>query len=375
MSGRVAACGLCGSNDLTLILDLGDQPLAERHDSARVYPLALLECAGCTLVQLSYMVDQRELFPPDHPYTSGTSPALVEHFAALAARLSAALFPGDVVIDIAANDGSLLSQFPAGMRRVAVEPTRQARKCEVFTTDVWLQFFTANLAGRMAAGYKPAKVITACNVLAHVPDPHDFCEGVALLLADDGVFVVETGDVGIITDGGQFDVCYHEHARYFSIATLSRLLAAHGLHVCQTERIPTHGGSIRAWARKRSGGLQERAEAAAYGLHQLLHELDRQGHDIAGIGATTRASAIIHFAGIERFLGYVAEVPGSEKIGSLMPAITIPVVDEIRLIEDQPDFAVLFSWHIKDVIMPALRARGYKGKFIVPLPEACVVDD
>jgi hypothetical protein len=372
--GEVRTCGICGSSALVLILDMGMQPLAERYGSHTRYPLALLECQECTLVQLSHIVDQGELFPPDHPYTSGTTAALRDHFAALASRLAPLAPPPGMVVDIGANDGTLLAAYPDGTRRVAVEPTGQAGKCRERGFATYQEWFTAGLALEIVRRHGKAQVVTATNVLAHVPDPHDFMAGVAVLLAADGVFVTENHDAAQITGGLQTDAVYHEHLRYYSVASLSRLLAMFGLQADDTERIPTHGGSLRVWASKRQGGLQRRADAAALGLRQALGGITDSGHKIYGVGATTRATPLIHYAGIGGFITCVCEVAGSEKIGLVMPGTGIPVVDEKRLIEDQPAYALLFAHHIADSLMPKLRAAGYRGKFILPVPGFRIAD-
>jgi len=322
------------------------------------------------------------------------------------------LGPGDLIVDIGANDGTLLREFSGAFRRVGVEPTDQALKCrrdcqmecdtdcEIAPVHCWnahrpnhkpdwhdasecdsssiaayQDFFTAALAGKILAERGPVKVITACNVFAHVPDPHDFLEGVRLLLADDGVFVCETHDVASITEGLQIDAVYAEHLRYYSVATLSRLLAMHGLTVTQAEPVATHGGSIRAYARKTRGDLGKRANQAAVSLWKLLCEVTAAGSHVYGVGATTRATPLIHYAAIREFITCVCEVSSSAKIGLNMPGTAIPIVDESRLIEDQPEFAILFAWHLADSLAPKLRAMGYEGRFIIPLPEPRIVTD
>jgi len=372
---EVTACQLCGSGNLTVILDMGDQPLSERHDDPRRYPLRLIECGRCTLVQLDHIVDQREVFPPDHPYATGNTGALRQHFAKLAHDLTPLLGPGDLIVDIGSNDGTLLAEFSGAFNRVGVEPTDQAFKCVGKDIRVCRDFFTADAAEHLRALFGPAKLITACNVFAHVPDPHDFLEGVRLLLADDGVFVVETHDVASITEGLQIDTIYHEHLRYYSVATLSRLLAMHGLTVTQAEPVATHGGSIRAYARKTRGDLGKRANQAAVSLWKLLCEVTAAGSHVYGVGATTRATPLIHYAAIREFITCVCEVSSSAKIGLNMPGTAIPIVDESRLIEDQPEFAILFAWHLADSLAPKLRAMGYEGRFIIPLPEPRIVTD
>lgn len=371
----ITACGLCGSGNLSLLLDMGDQPLSERHGDPRRYPLRLIECGKCGLVQLDHIVDQREVFPPGHPYATGDTGTLRRHFARLAHDLTPLLSPGDLVVDIGCNDGTLLAEFGGAFRRAGVEPTDQAAKMAGKDISVCREFFSAHVAEVLRAWLGPAKLVTACNVFAHVPDPHDFAEGVWTLLGGDGVLVTENHDVASILDGLQIDTIYHEHARYYSVATLSRLLALHGLTVTRAEPIATHGGSFRAYARKARTDLAERARTALSDLGGLLAGITEAGALVYGIGAATRATPLIHAAGIARYITCVCEVSSSAKIGLTMPGTSIPVVDESRLIEDQPAYALLFSWHIASSIAPKLRAMGYTGKFILPLPEPRIIDD
>jgi hypothetical protein len=375
---EVGACGICGSIDLVTLLDMGNQPLAERFDDNRVYPLVLLQCKECQLVQLSHIVDQQVMFPENHPYTTGTNASMRKHFRELAMELvEEVVQPGDRVVDIGANDGTFLSALSGGkwLKLIAVEPTGQARKCRELGFATYQDFFTAGLARKIARTWGKAKAVTACNVLAHVPSPHDFVAGVAELLADDGEFITESHDFASISDGLQIDTIYHEHLRYYTVASLSRLLAMHGLEVTRSEKIHTYGGSFRVRARKARGGLQDRARAAASDLRRLLFILDQDGNSIYGISAATRATPLIHFARIAPFIDRVCEHPHSEKIGSLMPGTQIPVVDEAMLVQDQPDYAVLFSYHLADVIIPKLRQLGYKGKIIIPLPEPVIIGE
>jgi hypothetical protein len=365
---EITFCQLCGRNALDPALDLGDSPVAERYDSDKLYPLCLMRCTCCGLHQLSYAVDPAELFPPDHPYASGNTRALREHFAGLGAVVGRLTRPDHLWVDVGANDGTLLRTMP-NVRRLAVEPTNQIEK---WRGPGFREPFTTALADKIIDYHGHAQVITACNVFAHVPDPHDVANGFRRLLADDGTLIIETHDVASVTEGLQIDTIYHEHLRYFSVATLARLLAIHGLTLRSAEPIPTHGGSFRAFiAKDRSAAFTGRSVRALTRLHALLVSLDSP---VYGIGATTRATPLIFAAEIQDYISCVCEITGSEKIGLNMPGTSIPVVDEARLIEDQPEYALLFAWHIWKDLMKSLRAKGYKGKFIVPLPEAQVWD-
>jgi hypothetical protein len=370
---EIRSCALCGGHNFVVLLDMGDQPVAEAYGSSEVFPLKLRRCTNCFLVQLSYAVPQEKLFPPDHPYASGNTKALRWHFEGLANKVSWLLRENDLVVDIGANDGTLLEAFPQACTKVAVEPTRQALKCQSKGMNVYQDFFTSYLAWRIVQDYGQAEVVTATNVLAHVPEPVDFVCGVADLLSPTGVFVTECHDFSAVEHGLQIDTVYHEHLRYYTPGTLTRLLENGGLQVKAVEHIDTHGGSMRVFAAKapQFGGLTNRANQAGLELRRLLGGLSG---GIYGIGATTRATPLIHFAGISGYVSCVCEVPGSEKIGKTMPGTQIPVVDEAKLIADQPPYALIFSWHIAGDIMKSLTGKGYQGKFIIPLPEPKIAE-
>jgi hypothetical protein len=358
---------------------MDNQPLAE-GGSDNLYPLCLVRCSNCGLVQLNYIVDQREVFQPQHPYSTSNSRALHEHYKELTRQLATHLLIKDVVVDIGANDGTLLSCYPLeceNLVKVAVEPTDQIFKCAP-NIDRWHGFFTADLAADMCGdpiiGVGRAKVITACNVLAHVPDIHDFLDGINTLLADDGVFVTENHDWASVEDGLQIDTIYHEHLRYYTPATLTWLLENHGFRVTSVSPVNTHGGSFQVRARKQSLDFSTRAESTRNRLRSVMFSARAEGK-IYGIGATTRATSLIYYAGIADCLDRVCEVSNSDKLGMHIPGTSIQIVDESYLIVDQPPYALLLSWHLADDIIPKLRHAGYLGKFIVPLPEARVIND
>ncbi len=374
---EVRACQVCGSKDLTLLFDMGMQPVPEGAAAGKRYPLRLIRCDECTLVQLDYVVPQEELFAKDHPYSTGNSGALIHHYALLAEEIRRRIEPGrGHVVDIGANDCTLLNMVggQAGTR-TAVEPTDQVKKAGEGVTR-WQDFFTWDVACKIREQHGPAQVVTACNVLAHVPDVHDFLDGVTELLGHDGVFITENHDLYSVLDGNQLDTIYHEHLRYYSVASLSRLLEAHDFRVERVIQVPTHGGSFRIYACKRRGSFPASARFAATALRGMLYKITQQERKVVyGIGAATRATPLIHYSGIKEFITAVCEVPGSDKLGQVMPGTTIPVVDDQRLIEDQPAYALLLAWHNADIIVPRLRERGYQGKFIVPLPQPKVIDD
>jgi hypothetical protein len=286
------------------------------------------------------------------------------------------------VVDIGANDGTLLSQFE-GAHTFGVEPTDQVLKIKGEAINAP---FTASIARQILKLWHPAKVITACNVLAHVPDPHDFLEGVRLLLADDGVFITENGDLASILNGG-WDFVYHEHLRYYDHRSLHELLVQHDLCVIKHEQTPVHGGSFRTFCatgdapmifagpddtwRKEFRRLSEDVKRNRWYVRSLVSSLNAIGERVAAVGATARATTLL---GAYQFdvddIEAVYEVSSSYKIGRYIPGTRIPVVDEQALTgPDAPENVLLLLWYMEDQLVPKLRDMGYEGEIIVPLPK------
>jgi hypothetical protein len=359
----------CGG-DLESVLWLGSSPatcnmvpVGTRQASEAHHPLELMVCQECTLAQLSVVVDPEEVFPVDYPYQSGNSKALHENFKALSERVTT--LPSDLVVDIGANDGTLLSKFHC--RTVGVEPTGQAEKID---GPAYQEFFSEELAEKIVARHGQAKVVTACNVLAHIPDIDSVMRGIDILLAEDGVLIAENHDLQSVVDG-QWDTIYHEHLRFYDPYSFYRLLEKHGFGMWDCQKIPTHGGSFRALADRRA---TKRPPKRVYDFDGLASKMADQRElirseacGVLGIGATARATTIIHYCGLDvEDITSVCEVRGSDKIGRYIPGTRIPVVDEQVLFDEQPE-SILFSWHLEDVIVPKLRERGYKGRIVVPL--------
>jgi SAM-dependent methyltransferase len=377
----VEKCGLCDSPNLEEVLDVGSSPLTcnMAHVGTRTvethYPLVLLRCSDCTLVQLSVVPDPSLVFPADYPYSSGNSRALHENFEDLAKQASelVALKSWERVVDIGANDGTLLSKFTGSDYLTGIEPTDQAYKIGEMGAGFYRQPFTEKLANNFVMLYGKAKVVTACNVLAHVHDIHDVMRGINVLLADDGILVTENHDLRSLIRG-QWDTVYHEHLRYWDTTSFHNLLMMHGFRAEDWQDIPTHGGSFRTFSVK---GPDQGDALPEYDWESLRIRavedrdyLRAQARGVAGIGATARATTIINYCGLDvEDVEYVAEVSGSDKIGRYVPGTRIPIVDEQRLFEEQRP-AILFSWHMADIIGPKLRERGYRGEMILPLQPA-----
>lgn len=391
----VDRCHSCDSPDLRPVFNAGYLPLVNDltligapQRERQMYPAQLLRCEKCTLIQLGFVVDREIVFPPEYPYTSGTTKQLRDNFANLAVEASAiaGLKRDDLVVDIGSNDGTLLTGFAEVGKVLGVEPTDQAKRSPWDTIQA---FFDRKTASEIVHAHGKAKIITAANVFAHIDDIHEVIEGVCDLLADDGVFVVECHDWNSMLSGLQFDCVYHEHLRHYTPWSLTKLLSPHGLFVNKVVRILTHGGSFRLYASRSNTGLtdmesgrlmtnfqdwdklQGRATDSKFNIMTLLMNA---ASPICGIGAPSRATTMIHYLGLdEGIIETICEISGSQKIGKYMPGTMIPVVDEARLYEEQPPYVFLFSWHIADELIPLIRSKGYRGKFIVPLPTPRIV--
>ncbi len=407
-SAVVKHCQVCQSENLETIMFLGFlppvntmQPIGERPHEQSSYPAELIRCRRCQLVQLGLVVDPGILFPPDYAYTSGTTRILRENFAELATEAIPLLnlSKDELVVDIGSNDGTLLSNFAQGHRVIGIEPTNVGHKAIERGIPTYVMFFGRDAATKVVGEHGKAAVVTATNVFAHIENIHTIVESILQMLAPKGVFISESHYLLSLVETLQYDTIYHEHLRYYSLHSLKYLLEMHDLEVFHVKQIPTHGGSIRAYAAHKgtrpvqpSVGEQLKKEAdsglvedrlfvfkrnvvmSKMGLHRLLLEVKKKGGRICGIGAPSRAVTMVNYVGLDDgIIDAVLEIKGSHKIGKYMPGTLIPVLEESILFEQQPEYALLFSWHIADELMPKLTQRGFKGDYIVPLPEARIV--
>ena len=400
----VECCQVCGHAPLETVLSLGYMPpvnqmvpIGQVPRQQPWFPTDLLYCGKCELVQLGLAVDPVIIFPPEYPYTSGTTKLLRDNFADLCAESGAMLklTPQDLVIDIGSNDGTLISNFQkAGYRVLGIEPTEVGKIAAGRGIPTLTRYFTPAVAAEVKREHGPARVVTAANCFAHIEDVHSIVEGIIDLLAPNGVFISESHYLIGLLDTFQYDTVYHEHLRYYSLASLSHLLGMHGLEVFHARPIPSHGGSIRVYAARRGvmpvnasvaqmlaaepRGDAMRARLKAFRndvllsklrLMSLMRDYKEKGARICGISAPSRASTLFNYVGLDDgIIDYVCEIAGSLKIGKYMPGTSIPVVEESRLFSDQPEVAIIFSWHIADELAPKLRAKGYRGKLVTPLP-------
>ena len=401
----IEVCQVCGHAPLEPILFLGYQPpvnqmrsIGEVPREQPSYPAQLLLCPNCQLAQLGLAVDPAIIFPPEYPYTSGTTRILRENFADLQREADGllGLSASHLVIDIGSNDGTLLSNFQAaGQRVLGIEPTDVGAIAVERGIETLKAYFRPEVAAEVRAKHGPARIVTAANVFAHIEDVHAVVEGIVTLLGEDGVFISESHYLIGLMKTLQYDTIYHEHLRYYSLHSLRHLLEMHGLEIFFAREIPTHGGSIRVYAapkgahpvhdslapllaaeptgaalRERLAEFRQGVVRSKLALYALLHQVKAEGCRIQAISAPSRASTLINYVGLDDgILDCVVEVKGSLKIGKYLPGTVVPVVEETRLFQEQPEYALILSWHIAEELAPKLRELGYRGKFIVPLPE------
>lgn len=410
-SAPVTSCQICSSKKLSSIIFVGYIPPVNTMPTIGVppveepsFPLELLRCDDCGLVQIGLEVSQEVLFPESYPYLSGSTRILRENFANQYREVAdiVGLVGNDLVIDVGSNDGTLLNNYhQAGHQVLGIEPSQAADVATSRGIRTRKTYFGLGTAKKVRQEFGPAKVVTACNVFAHITDVHAIVDGIVAMLGEDGVFVSESHYLADLVETLQYDTIYHEHLRYYHLGVLIRLLGEHGLEVFHVRRIPTHGGSIRVFAGRKGqrpimpsvaeclaredalgitdgrglADFRKRVIASKLDLYALLAPIKAAGARIYGIGAPSRASTLINYVGLDDgIVDAVMEVSTSHKLNKYVPGTRIPVLDEKKLFEDQPEYALLLSWHIADELAPILRKNGFRGKFITPLPKPCVMD-
>ncbi len=404
----VLYCQNCRSDNLKSVLFLGFLPpvnkllpIGSTPKEQPSYPAQLLYCPTCHLVQLGLIVDPNILFPPEYPYTSGTTKVLRDNFAQLSREVKRMLDveKSELIVDIGSNDGTLLSNFIAMARVLGVTPEDIGEKAIKNGIPTFRAYFTRKVAKQIVKQHGKAKIVTAANVFAHMENIHDVIEGILSLLKSNGVFISESHYLLPLIKKLQYDTIYHEHMRYYSLTSLINLLASHDLEVFHAREIPSHGGSFRTYAARKGSykvlpsvkkllqkekaivtsnkafeSFAHKTVLSKLALSSLLSTIKKSRKRIYGISAPSRASTLINYVGLDNgIISCVLEVQGSHKIGKYIPGTLIPILDEERLYKDQPEYAFLFSWHIADELMPKLKAKGYKGKFVIPLPTPRIV--
>lgn len=397
-------CRLCGSADLRDALSLAPTPLANAfvatqaaaHDQTR-YPLTLRLCGECGHLQLVDVIDPEVLFR-DYVYVSGTSPSFVAHFKRYADSVSSRLELGaqDLVVDIGSNDGTFLRPFQdRGCRVLGVDPAEKiAAAATADGVPTRCAFFDIDQAKAIRGELGAARVVSANNVFAHIDNLAGVVDGVRELLDDTGLFVFEVSYLVSVFEGTLFDTIYHEHLDYHRVGPLRRFFERFGMTLVDIERVDTHGGSLRGFARKGTHPASDAVVAAenaeiALGLDDLatyrdfqarihrtgmelsalLNGLAANGKSIAAYGAPAKATTLMHQFGLDdRVIRYVID-DSPLKQNLFTPGLGIPVVSSDILKNDPPDYLVLLAWNFADpIIQKCQDYTGAGGRFIVPLP-------
>lgn len=408
-----ASCRFCGAALSTTFVDLGNSPLCESFLTASqlnamepFYPLHVQVCDECFLVQLQEYVSPEEIFT-DYAYFSSYSTSWLEHaerYTEMAIERFG-LGPESLAVELASNDGYLLQYFvKCGVPVLGIEPAKNvAEAAEEKGVRTLTEFFGVDCARKLAgAGTRPDLVV-GNNVLAQVPDINDFVEGIRILLGPAGVVTMEFPHLVRLVEGNQFDTIYHEHFSYFSLVTTERIFAAHGLTIFDVDEIPTHGGSLRIYARHADDvarpvtdrvralaalelelGLEgpeyyaafsEQVKETKRGLLSFLIEARRSGKSVAGYGAPGKGNTLLNYCGIRTdLLDYTVD-RNPHKHGKFLPGTHIPIYDPSRIDETQPDYILILPWNLKDEIIGQLApARSWGARFVVPIPELTVYE-
>ena len=407
-------CRHCGSELLLILADLGDCPPSNAYLSdirsigeERHYPLKVMVCSHCRLAQTVDVVDHRHLFADDYAYLSSYSTSWLDHCRLYVRDMADRFGLGATsrVVEVAANDGYLLQYVrDLGIPCYGIEPTKLAAdKAREKSIDIVEDFFGVRLAASLAAEGRQADLMTANNVLAHVPDINDFVRGFSILLKPGGVATFEFPHLLNLIRQTQFDTIYHEHFSYLSLYSVDTIFRANGLEVFDVEELPTHGGSLRVFAQRadtrphavssRVGRLLDTEKEAGMledGIYQdfsrklqeikndllsFLIEQNRLGKLVVAYGAAAKGNTLMNFAGVRPdYIPYVVD-RNPAKRGKYMPGSHIPIVGEERLKHDHPDYVLILPWNLKEEIVNQLSyVRDWGGRFVSAIPGLTVMN-
>jgi hypothetical protein len=407
-SEQKPTCRFCGESLEHTFVDLGMSPLCQTHieptelnQMEPFYPLHAYVCSNCFLVQVDEFVSPDEIFS-DYAYLSSYSDSWVEHARKYVEMISKrlGLDAGSYVVEIASNDGYLLQHFVAkGIPCLGVEPA--ANVAEIARTkgiDTEVCFFGEESAKRIASKCRKADLILGNNVLAHVPKLHDFVQGLKELLAQSGTVTMEFPHLLKLMQLNQFDTIYHEHFSYLSLFVVEKVFASHGLTLYDVDELPTHGGSIRIYARhaedvaKPVNAAVEHLRAREFeaGLNRLetyasfteqvketkralldfLIRAHREGKTVVGYGAPGKGNTLLNYCGIRQdFLAYTVD-RNPLKQGRYTPGTRIPILAPEKIRETKPDYVLILPWNLKEEIAQQHHyIREWGGRFVVPIPK------
>jgi C-methyltransferase C-terminal domain/Putative zinc binding domain/Methyltransferase domain len=404
------ACRFCGAPLERVFIDLGTAPLSNAYlrasqleDPEPYYPLRVLMCDECLLVQLPPYASPESIFT-DYPYFSSFSDTWLEHVDRFAHE-SVQRFGlvGSHVVEIASNDGCLLKAFAKrGTQILGVEPARNVADVAIADGIPTLKsFFGLNVAEGMVAAGQRADLLVANNVLAQVPNINDFVAGLKVLLAPKGTLSIEVPHLVRLIADTQFDTIYHEHFSYFALTTLVRILGAHGLTVWDVEELPVHGGSIRVFARHVEQGLTEgservkaiqsaerggllsvdqfesfaeRVQMAKRKLLRFLIDAREQGRRVVGYGAPAKGNTLLNYCGIGVDLLAFTVDRSPHKQHLFLPGSRLPIYGPERIFETKPDVVLILPWNLSTEISRQLSGvASWGGQLAVAIPQVKIL--
>ena len=402
-------CRFCGKTLRVSVADLGMSPVSndnvkpERLSAMEpFYPLHAYVCEHCWLVQLQQFQAADDIFSDEYAYFSSFSESWLEHARQYSLKVIErfGLNQGSQVVEIASNDGYLLTNFKEkDIKILGVEPcVNVAEAAEKIGIPSLVKFFSVKTAEQMVEDGILADLLVGNNVLAHVPDLNDFVKGMKILLSLQGVITMEFPHLKKLIESNQFDTIYHEHFSYFSLLTVEKVFAEFGLTIFDVEEIPTHGGSLRIYARHDSdtskpvhenvGILRDREVEAGFmdtgtytnfaeqvketkrKLLSFLIETKRMGKTVVGYGAPAKGNTLLNYCGIRNdFIDYTVDL-SPHKQGLFLPGTHLPIFSPDRINETKPDYVLILPWNLKDEVMNQMaNIREWGGQFVVPIPE------
>lgn len=406
-------CRGCGSTLTHTFVDLGTSPLcqnivrtADLAHPEKFYPLHTFICGECLLVQLPAHVPGEEIFNENYAYFASYSVSWLAHARRYVDQMIERFHFGSEsqVVEVASNDGYLLQYFVfRGIPSLGIEPASRCAEVAIAKGIPTLQkFFGAETARELAAEGKQADLLLGNNVLAHVPDLNDFVAGMRILLSPGGVITMEFPHLVRLIEGNQFDTIYHEHYSYFSLHAVRQVFQRHKLTIFHVEELPTHGGSLRIFARHAGNdalpiddtvtslaqreadsgyaalpgysGFSEKVAAVKRSLLKLLIDLADDGRKVVGYGAPGKANTLLNYCGIRTdLLAYTVD-RNPHKQQTYTPGTRIPIYEPDRIAQTRPDYVVILPWNLKHEIMAQLKfIREWGGQFIIPIPEVEIV--
>ena len=401
-------CRHCQSKLIFSLIDLGTSPPSNAylnqktiHEPEKYFPLRVLVCTDCWLVQTEDYAGAEELFSSDYAYFSSFSTTWLKHaekyVADVAERFE--LNERSLIVEVAANDGYLLQYAKTrGIPCLGIEPTKStAEAARTKGIEVITEFFGVKLAQQLVTEGRQADLTTANNVLAHVPDINDFISGFAVLLKSNGVSTFEFPHLLRLVTENQFDTIYHEHYSYLSLTAVKRIFERNGLNVFDVDELPTHGGSLRVYAQRKDSDTLEVSKSveklldleAASGMNTaefyasfrvkankvkndfliFLIEAQRSGKSVAGYGAAAKGNTLLNYAGVRSdLLSYVVD-RNPAKQDKFLPGCRIPIVEEDYLKQNRPDYVVVLPWNLREEVMEQLSyIREWGGQFVTAVP-------